>query len=513
MAVSTAVSTDRISRVIGYKLRRGLPMVGGVNLPQRIAILAPANADKQTGLPTVRQVTSANEAGELFGFGSPIHSIMRILKPPVSGDGVGGIPIFVYPQAAPTSSPATKTMQVTTTVSTVTSNQTHRLRINGRTGVDNHDYSWTVLTTDNQTQIAAKMHAAINDVPGSPVTASMTLNSNLVTLTVKYAGSLGNDLSVVVDTGNDAASITYAVVDGDTGAGEYDISGALTAFGSEWNTIVINAYGTNKLEALEQFNGVPDDNNPTGRYSGTIFMPFVALFGSKLSATADIINITGAAARRTQVTNVLCPAPNSEGWDYEAAANAAFLLANTSQNSPHLDVSGQTYPDMPVPVDGDIGAMKNYDDRDTIVKNGGSTVNLSGGRYQVQDFVTTYRPEGELPPQFRYVRSLVQDFNIRYGYFLLEVAFIRDKAIVSNDQVVTVSNVIKPKDWIQTVRAYADDLSTRALITTPSFMKESIMVQSSGSNPDRLNTFFRYRRSSFARIASTDAEANFSFSL
>jgi hypothetical protein len=42
-------------------------------------------------------------------------------------------------------------------------------------------------------------------------------------------------------------------------------------------------------------------------------------------------------------------------------------------------------------------------------------------------------------------------------------------------------------------------------------MKDSIEVAISTTNPDRLETFFRYKRSGVARISSTVAEAGFNF--
>jgi len=511
MAISTAVGADRISRVVGYKLRKGFAPILGVNLPQRIAILTPANSDKQTGLPTKQEVTSASEAANLLGYGSPGHMIMRILRP-LTGDGVGGIPTVLFPQTDPVGVAAIKELTVTT--AGVTANATHRVIVNGRDNVDGQFYSISVVTTDTQATIATKIATAINSVLSAPCTAAVDgVNDNQVNITSKFIGVISDDLTIEVVNDGSPVGVTYAVTVGAAGTGNHDISGALAAFGSEWNTIVINPYGTSTFETLETFNGIPDPINPTGLYSGVTFRPFFALWGSNESSRTSLLTITDAEARKSQVTNVLCPAPNSDGWPFEAAANAAFLLANTHQNNPHLDVASQSYPDMPVPADGNIGDMANYNDRDVLVKGGSSTVDLVAGRYQIQDFVTTYHPDGELPPQFRFVRSLNQDFQVKYGYTLLENDNVRDKAIAGNEQTVTVSDVIKPKIWAQILRTYADNLSERALITDPDFMKESIEIGTGESNPDRLETFFRYKRSPFMRIGSTDAEARFTFNL
>jgi hypothetical protein len=189
----------------------------------------------------------------------------------------------------------------------------------------------------------------------------------------------------------------------------------------------------------------------------------------------------------------------------------AFLYAIQAQNTPELDVQDQYYPDMPVPSNGLIGAMSDYNNRDVIIKKGSSTVDFNSGRYQVKDFVTTYHPVGENPPQFRYVRNLNIDFNVRYGYFLLEQTYVIGHVIATDDGIVASSKVVKPKTWRQNVRKYSDDLVLRGLTVDSPFTQASITVGLSTSNPDRLETFFRYKRSGFARIASTDAEAGFNF--
>jgi hypothetical protein len=133
------------------------------------------------------------------------------------------------------------------------------------------------------------------------------------------------------------------------------------------------------------------------------------------------------------------------------------------------------------------------------------------GRYQVQDFVTTYHPLGETPPQFRYCRNLMIDFNVRYGYYLLELINVVDHAIANDNDTVSASNIVKPKQWKAILDGYATSLTSRGLIVDAPFMQDSIDVDISTTNPDRLETFFRYKRSGFARIASTTAEAGFNF--
>jgi len=505
--ISNAVGLERLSRVVGYKITKGVSKVGGQNLPMRVAILGPANhANQSTVGTTPINFTSANEIGDVAGYGSPAHQIARILRP-IFGGGIGGIPTVYYPQLEANGSTGT-TIDVTVS-GTPNKNVAHRLIINGRDNVDGEYYEFIIASTDTPTIIGGKIKDAINNVTNAPVTATNLLG--VVTIASKWYGATSASLDVAVNTLGDASGLTYVVNNKVSGAGAESIATSLTQFGNEWNTIVLNPYGTAQHAALEAFNGTPSATTPTGRYTGIVFKPFVAVWGSTLSDKDAIVAITGASARMNQVTNVLAPAPNSKGFDWEAAANVILLMARTAQDTPHLDVNGQAYLDMPVPSDGLIGDMADYDSRDYLVKNGASTVSLENGVYTVQDMVTTYRPAGEIPPQFRYSRNLILDWNIRFGYLLLEQANVKDKALAGDDDFITVANVIKPKQWKGILFEYFDDLAQRALITQSAFSKESLVVEVSGSNPDRLNSTFKYKRTGTVRIASTDAEANFAF--
>lgn len=502
--MSDAVDSSRVSAVTGYKITKGDFRLSSPNLPQRIAILAEANEANQSTLDlTPTQVTSAQQVGNLYGFGSPSYMIARILFPINGGDGVGGIPVYMYPQAK-ASGASDKVLRITP-AGTATGNATHTVKLCGRTNMDGSSYNINIVTGDTVAIISGKIKDAINAAVGAPVIA--VDYGYDCDLTTKWKGLTANDVNVTIETNGSAVGMTYAVTSPRSGSGTPSIAAALALFANNWNTIVINSYGTDTttMGLLEAFNGIPDPTNPTGRYTGTIMKPFVALCGSIADDPSSITD-----GRLNDVTCAICPAPLSTGLPMEAAANTALLLATNCQDTPHLDIGGQSYPDMPTPVV--IGSMATYTNRDAIVKKGCSTVNLVGGRYQLEDMVTTYHPTGEIPPQFRYVRNIMLDLNVYYGYKLLEETNVVGHVIAAdNDTVNAATNVIKPKIWKQVLKAYSEDLVNRALITDAAFMQTSTSVTLSSSNPDRLNTFFRYKRTGTVRISSTEAQAGFSF--
>lgn len=501
-----AVGNDRISRVVGYIITKGNFATSSPNLPQRIAVFGEANEANQSNIDVTvgDEVNSAQEVGLKYGFGSPLYHIMRILRPVNGGDGVGGIPTIVFPQAK--ASGATAKVVTLTVVGTATANGTHTLKIAGRDGLDGIFYDINISSGDTAATINQKIADAVNAVLGSPVLAS---NASYETIfTTKWKGLTANEMSVTVDTKDNALGLTYTSVTSQAGAGTPSIAAPLALFGNDWNTVVVNSYGTvsSIMTTLESVNGIPASglNPPTGRFSGLIMKPFIAITGSVSDDPSAITD-----ARLNDVTIAIAPAPGSAGFSFEAAANMALLYAVTSQADVNLDVAGQSYVDMPTPVN--IGSMAVYQNRDAIVKKGCSTVDLNAGRYVVQDFVTTYHPIGELPPQFRYCRNLNLDNNVRFGYYLLEIDNVVDHQIANDDDIVNANRVVKPKMWKGVLDAYADNLELRGIIVDSDFMKDSITVAISTTNADRLNTFFRYKRSGIARISSTVAQAGFNF--
>lgn len=510
MALSDAVSVDRLSSIVGYKLTGGDFSPVSPNLPQRIAVIGLGTTAKQAtiNVDEPKQITSLKQAGDLYGFGSPIYSALRILKP-VYGGGVGSIPVVVYPQLEDGSSTASE--RTITVTGTATANGIHYPKVCGRTSIDGESYAINIVSGDTPTIIAEKIKDSINSVLSSPVIATSALG--VVTLVSKWKDASSDYINATVfDNGLDLG-VTYAYnesVNGTGNVGATPINNSLSLFGNEWNTIVVNCYDLEQetiLDLLQDFNGTPDATNPTGRYASTVMKPFIALTG--VNDDESMEDITDS--RKNEVTIAICPAPGCLTLPLEAAANMAVLFANVLQTSPHLDVHGKSYPDLPINEENFPLSSESYDFRDDNLKKGSSTVMPVNGKFQVQDFVTTYRPDGELIPQFRYCRNLMIDFNIKFRYFLLEEINVVDHAIIDNDATVTVNKTIKPKQWIGVLNKFADDLAEIALIVEPSFMKESIQVALSDVNPDRLETFFRYKRSGFVRIASTTAEAGFNF--
>jgi phage tail sheath gpL-like len=494
---STAVSSNAVSSVLGFLLKRGRYSSTTPNLPQSISIIGEANAANQSGLDTNKVIlTSAKQAGTEYGYGSPIYDVARILF----NAGID-IPVYGYAQAEAGSAVA-KVITVTPS-GTATGSGTVYMKIAGRKQKDGGSYAVNIVVGDTATAICGKMRTALASVLGAPMLGSGT---STFVATAKWKGLSSNDLNIDIDLNNTTTGVTFSVVNTTAGSGTPTVTTSLTSFGNEWNTIVINTYGLVDavLDELEAFNGVPDDTTPTGRYDPTNWLPFIALSGSCADNPSTI-----TVDRSEQVTVAVCPAPLSLGMPYEAAANMAVLWGKIAQDKPHGSVLGLKYVDMPPPADGSIPAMNAQTYREYLVNRGCSTVQLINGTYNVVDFVTTYNQSGEFPPFYRWCRDLNIYFNYKFGFLLMMANNVLGKTLVNDADIVDVTDTIKPKDVIGLIVAYNNDCGRRALLADVEFANENIIAEINDSNPNRIDTENKIKISGAVYIGASTVYGGF----
>lgn len=109
-----------------------------------------------------------------------------------------------------------------------------------------------VASATDATAMGVALAAAINAKLSLPVTANSA--AGVVTLTARNKGTWGNEFSVKAST--TAPGVTVAVATGDAGAGDPDISPALSAVFAAGFTVVVTPFATqDALSALRDFVG------------------------------------------------------------------------------------------------------------------------------------------------------------------------------------------------------------------------------------------------------------------
>jgi len=96
MPISSAVDASAVARVVGIKTAfKDLRGGGILFLPQRVMVVGQGNS--AAVYSTVKaQYTSALAVATVYGFGSPLH-LAALQLFPNNGDGIGTIPMTVYP--------------------------------------------------------------------------------------------------------------------------------------------------------------------------------------------------------------------------------------------------------------------------------------------------------------------------------------------------------------------------------------------------------------------------------
>lgn len=490
MALSSAVDSSAIARVVGIKTEfKNLRNGGLVNLPQRIVILA-QGATASVYSATKRQITSALEAAQVYGFGSPIHLIARQLLP-VNGDGVGTIPVTVYPLSDAGGSLAAAGTITPSGTQTVAAS--YAVRINNMTSV-----AFTIAAGDTVAARCTAIAAAINATLDLPVTAVATATE--VTITAKWKGATGNAIYAEV-VGSLTAGTTFVVVQPTGGATNPTIDSALAQVGIVWETLFVNGLSgdTTALSTFADWN--------EGRWGALTKKPAIAFVGNTEAVVATAIAVTNT--RKTDRSNVQLVAPGSRDLPFVVAGRQVARLAPVANNNPprdygSLQVSGIT--------PGTDAQQWTYAQRDQAVKGGSSTIDVRDSVVYMSDTVTMYHPDGDPIPAYRYVCDIVKLQQIIFNLNLIFNVPEWDGApLIPDDQPTVNPSARKPKTAKAAVCALIDSLALNAIISDADFAKENTFAAINETNPKRLDVTTTVKLSGNANIISVDLNFGFYF--
>jgi hypothetical protein len=182
------VDVSAVARVLGVttqfkNLRRG----GILYLPQRIAIFAQGSSDAVYST-TKFSPTSASEVGDRMGYGSPAH-LAALEVFPVNGDGVGTIPVTIYPLAE--DDDAEPAVGSITPSGTQTTAAAYRVKVNNRASS-----AFVIPVSATVSARCAAIAAAIAEVLEMPVNVTFTYGTPTATKTTTVGTSNGTCTSL-----------------------------------------------------------------------------------------------------------------------------------------------------------------------------------------------------------------------------------------------------------------------------------------------------------------------------
>jgi phage tail sheath gpL-like len=495
MAVSTAVDLTAVARVVGIKTEF-VNLRGGrvVNLPQRLAVFGQGST-ASTYSTDKFQVTTAYQAATRYGFGSPIHLAVQQLLP-VNGDGVGTLPVTVYPLI--------DAGGAVTAAGSIAPSGTATVAGTAQVVINNiRSQTFGIAVGDTVADVVTAATAAINAELGVPVIAvdATPGTSTTVDLTAKWAGPSGNDVHVEIVGGEDTG-ITFVITQPTGGSGNPNIDGALAQIGNVWETMLLNCLDIADTTTLDKYQTAGE-----GRWGALVRKPFLVFTGNTATSVSAATAVSDA--RKTDRVNAQLVSPASNDLPLVVAARQLARITVLANNNPPHDYGSQTATGLTPGADGD---QWDYVQRDQAVKAGSSTIEVRDGVVNLSDVVTFYHPTGDVTPAYRYVVDVVKVTNILFNLDLrLKTPEWDGAPLIPDDQPTTNRSAKKPKQARAELGSLIDQLALEAIISDPASAKAASVAQISGSNPKRLDVATTMQISSNTNIISVDFNWGFYF--
>lgn len=488
--ISSAVDASAVARVVGIKTEFK-NLSGGVTLlPQRVALVGQGNS-LSTYATTKAQYTSALAVAQAYGFGSPLHlAALQLL--PVNGDGIGTIPLTVYPledDGSGVASAGDITPGGTPTVAA-----SYVVKINNISSEP-----FVISVGDSVADVVTAMTDAINAVLEMPMIA--VDNTTQVDLTSKWKGTSANDLYIEV-VGSETAGNTFAITQPVGGLVNPDVDTALNQVGNVWETMFLNCMDIADTGSLIKYATFGE-----GRWGALVRKPCVVFTGNTLSTVALATAVSDA--RKTDRVNAQLVAPASNDLPFVVAARQLARIVKLANDDPPHDYGSQEATGL---TPGTDGSQWDYLARDEAVKKGSSTIEVKDGVVNISDVVTFYHPTGDTNPAYRYVVDIVKLMNILFNYDLIFVTKEWDGApLIPDDQPTASRSAKKPKAAIAAIAKMIDGLGLEAILSDPETAKSTIQAGINGSNPKRLDTACVVAISGNVNILSIDNNFGFFF--
>ena len=477
-----------VSITTAYKDLRG---ASTALLPQRVAIVGQGNTASSYDT-TKAQYTRAFDVGSAYGFGSPVHLAARQFFPD-NGDGIGTIPLTVYPlEDAGTGVASTGDI---TPSGTVTKAGAFRVVINNIESAE-----FTVAIGDAVADIIDKMVIAVAANVNLPMTGSD--GTTQFDLTSKWKGTSANDLYVAV-TGATDTGISFAITQPSGGLVNPDVDGALDQIGDIWETMVLNCMDIADTTTLDKFQTVGD-----ARWGELVKKPLVVFSGNTNTtvSTATVVS----DARTTDKINAQLVAPGSKDLPFIVAARQLSKILVVANNNPARDYGSQAATGLTPGTDAE---QWSYADSDQAVKAGSSTIKVKDGVIYIGDVVTFYHPSGNPLPEYSYVVDIVKLQNIIYNLDLIFNTSEWDGCPLIPDTQTAPGNpsAKQPKIAKAAISTMLEGLANQAIISDLTFAKENIVAEINSTNPKRLDISLTVKLSGNTNIIPIDLYFGFYF--
>lgn len=440
----------------------------------RTLLIAQVNDDaNHAEIGKLTLVSRTELAAEIGGHGSVLHGMHRAYR---RNDAFGEL--WVLPVKLATGAVASGSIKFDGTASTggVISVYVAGQRVNV-----------PVVANDTAETIAKATVTAINAVTALPVKASDGA-AGVVTLTSKFKGLLGNDITVMINRLGTAGgesmplgvSVTVTAFNGGSGAPE--LATALAAVGDEAFEFIATPFtDTASLNALAEWM-----NDTAGRWSWTKQL-YGHVYGAKRGELGELV--AAGKVRNDQHATIhgfekLVPQPAWEVAAAWAARTAVFIGADPARPTQTGILTG---------IDAaPAGQRFMQDERQSLLTSGLATGRYESG-YRIERAVTTYQRNAYGDQDDSYLDSETlhtSAYVLRYLRSRITSKYGRHKLANDGTRYGAGQAIVTPSVIRSELTAAYDELETRGIVENAELFQKYLIVERNSSNPNRLDVLF-----------------------
>lgn len=347
-----------------------------------------------------------------------------------------------------------------------------------------------VATGVLQNTIAANIAAAINAVLDLEVTATVAVN--VVTLTCKWKGLTGNDITVLDSfrgaAGGESLPSGVSLVYSGSGllAGGTTnpvLTPIITAMGDDAYDFVIHPYTDSA--SLDAFN--VEFGDASGRWSWNR-----QVYGHCYTALRGTVStLTTAGGLRNDPHQTIaaidadCPHPN---WEYAAAygaRNAVFIAADPARPTQTGELTGLLAPR--------AGKKFIWTERNSLLSFGIATSMVNSGVIQVERAITTYQKNsfGQADPSYLDSETLhTAAYVLRYLKSAITSKYPRHKLANDGTRFGAGNAIVTPLVLRGELLGAYDELADLGIVENREAFNQYLIVERDALNPSRVNVLF-----------------------
>jgi phage tail sheath gpL-like len=476
------VSPSAISRVTGVEVSYKNFNAGAAQmLPQRLVIIGVGN-DSAVYDSNNREVFSAIDVGDMYGYGSPLHLSARQLLPSTGPSAEFSVSIIGLAKA----SGAAAAGGDVTVVGTATGNGSGKIIIGGISA------EFAIPKGSAASASAEIIKNAINGILEMPAIAG-TIDDASLPLTAKWSGALGNRISLEIEA--KVPGVTFSITDFVDGALDPNVTPALERIGIVWETQILNTFDYTDTSRLDKYQEFAE-----GRGGVLEKKPIYIAHGcvDDLETRTAITDL-----RVNDSSNYLIVSVGSRELPFVVAAKGLINdIVTTANKNPAQNYKGK----LTGLHCGADDVQEDYAKRNSSIVKGSSTNIKNGNVAELNDIVTFYHPQNEGKyPSKRYLVDLVKLQNVVFNVRLvMEADELKGAPLVSDNTVTDNPAAVTPKAIKTMFFNLADSLAKKAIIQEPDFTKKIMTVAIDGENPKRVNVVFPVKLSGNVEVSSTD---------